>query len=113
MKHEIFDATIKMLKELDAIYELHSELGDTAVREDIREVVEKSIMNADDNYSLPDEVAMLTPEGNSLVLEALKSYISDPVMREFANSELSPDVKRDIWFDVEDGDLAPDEFFGG
>lgn len=66
---------IALLDAMDEIYEQHVELGDTAVRERMREVIENALLAPVAGYVIPDEFGLFEPEGDAKVKAALARFI--------------------------------------
>ena len=64
-----------LLDAMDRIAEEHEEVGDTAVRESMREAIEKALLAPVAGYILPDEFGMFEPEGDARVKAALARFI--------------------------------------
>jgi hypothetical protein len=64
-----------LLNAMDKIFEDFEELGDTAVRERMREAVEKAVLTPVAGYVLPDEFGMFEPKGDAKVKAALARFI--------------------------------------
>lgn len=64
-----------VLNALDKIAEDHEEVTDTDVREQMREAVERALLEPVADYELPDEFGMFEPEGNAKVKAALAKFI--------------------------------------
>jgi hypothetical protein len=64
-----------LLNAMDKIFDEHEELGDTAVREQMRAAIEKALLAPVAGYVLPDEFGMYEPEGDAKVKAALARFI--------------------------------------
>ncbi len=64
-----------LLNAMDKIFEQHEELGDTAVREQMREAIEKALLAPVAGYMVPDEFGMFSPEADAKVRAALVKFI--------------------------------------
>lgn len=63
-----------LLNRMDAIAGRFEEVGDTAVREAMREAIEKSVLEPVGGYVLPEEFGMYEPEGDAEVKTALEKF---------------------------------------
>jgi hypothetical protein len=64
-----------LLNTLDKIAEEFEEVTDTDVREQMRETIEKALLEPVAGYQLPDEFGMFEPKGNARVKAALAKFI--------------------------------------
>jgi hypothetical protein len=61
-----------LLEDLEAVEAEHPEVGDTDVRELMRDAIHDGFINPKAGFSLGEEFAMFTREGNRKVREALQ-----------------------------------------
>ena len=64
-----------LLNAMDKIAEESEEVGDTAVREKMREAIENALLAPTPGYILPDEFGMFEPKGDRKVKAALTKFI--------------------------------------
>lgn len=102
-----------LLNTIDKIFDEYEELGDTAVREQMREAIEKSLLAPVTGYVLPDEFGMFEPKGNAKVKAALAKFI-EAAKVEAAGLVTREDRLRafqDLDVESRDGNTY-DEYFG-
>jgi hypothetical protein len=61
---------------MDKIAEEFEEVTDTDVREQMRDAIEKSLLDPVPGYTLPDEFGMFEPRGNAKVKAALAKFVA-------------------------------------
>ena len=65
-----------LLNTLDKVAEDFEEIFDTDVREQMREAIEKSLLDPVAGYVLPDTFGMFEPKGNARVKAALVKFLA-------------------------------------
>lgn len=104
-----------LLNALDKITEEFEEVTDTDVREQMRDAVEKSLLDPVSGYKLPDEFGMFESKGNAKVKAALTKFIeAAKVEVKAAGLKTRADRLRafqDIDVESRDGSTY-DEYFG-
>jgi len=102
-----------LLNAMDKIAEDFEEVTDTDVREQMRDAIEKSLLQPVASYQLPDEFGMFEPEGNAKVKAALAKFIA-AAEAEAGGLKTRADRLRafqDIDVESRDGNTY-DEYFG-
>jgi hypothetical protein len=102
-----------LLNAMDRIAEDFEEVGDTQVRELMREAIEKALLAPATGYVLPDEFGMFEPQGDAKVKAALAEFI-EAAKVESAGLTTREDRLRafqDIDVESRDGNTY-DEYFG-
>jgi hypothetical protein len=105
----------QLLNALDKVFETDGEVGDTAVREAMREAVHKSFIVPQKGYVLPDDFQMFSPEGNEKVKAVLQKFLEHPEVVAAAKTLTTPEDRLDAFQDpdVESAEgNAYDEYFG-
>lgn len=64
-----------LLEDLEAVEAEHPEVTDTDVRERMRDAVHDGFISPKTGFSLGQEFAMFTPEGNRTIREALQRFL--------------------------------------
>jgi hypothetical protein len=102
-----------LLNAMDRIFEEHEELGDTAVRERMRDAIERAVLDPVAGYALPEEFGMFEPAGDAKVRAALAKFI-EAAGREAAGLTTRADRLRafqDVGVESREGNTY-DEYFG-
>jgi len=104
----------QLLNALDRIFDVHEELGDTAVRETLRSVIQNAFIAPKPGYQLPDEFGMFSPAGNKKVKATLAKFLAHPEVAEASNlgtpsERLAAFQDRDV---VSSEGVTYDEYFG-
>ncbi len=104
-----------LLNALDKVGEDFEEVTDTAVREQMRDAVEKGLLDPVPGYQLSDAFGMFEPEGNAKVKVALAKFLTAArAEAEAAGLKTRADRLRafqDIDVESRDGNTY-DEYFG-
>ena len=102
-----------LLNAMDKIAEDFEEVGDTAVREQMREAIEKGLLAPVAGYVLPDEFGMFEPEGDAKVKAALATFIAAAKVESVGLTTREDRLRAFQDTDVESRDgNTYDEFFG-
>lgn len=72
------NALLKLLTDLDTIGAVHTEIFDTAVREELHGAIFDSFINKTEEYELSRYYAMFSDEANELIHEALERFLANP-----------------------------------
>jgi hypothetical protein len=102
-----------LLNAMDQIFEQFEEVGDTAVREEMRDAIEKGLLAPVPGYVLPNEFGMFEPKGDAMVKAALAKFIE---AAKAESPELSTREERlrafqDLEVESREGNTY-DEYFG-
>lgn len=90
-----------LIEDLEKIEEKHEEVGDTAVREAMYDVVSNGFVRQAPGFQLPAKFEMFSDEGNSLVAKALQKFLSHSEVKAAAQNLRSPQERLDA-FQAED-----------
>src|SRR5690348_1251117 len=91
----------QLINALDKIFEVHEEVGDTAVREFMYDAVHKSFIVPEAGYALPDDFGMFSDEGNQQVRNALQKFLAHPEVAAAAARLKTPQERLDAFQDPE------------
>lgn len=109
------NALKRLLDRVDTVFEEHSEVRDTDVREHIARAIHKGFIARQVGYVLPATFGMFSREGNEKVREAIQRFLCDPEVTAAAIS-LETDAARLKAFQdisvVSGGGRTYDEYFG-
>ncbi|MBV8416916.1 MAG: hypothetical protein JO251_17060 [Verrucomicrobia bacterium] len=67
-----------LLNQLDEIASQHEEIEDTDVREQMAEAIDKSFVQPEHGYVLPNKFGMFSTEGDAAVRKALGAFLNHP-----------------------------------
>ena len=105
----------QLINALDKIFEVHEEVGDTAVREFMYDAVHKSFIMPKPDYTLPSEFGMFSKDGNKKVRAAIQKFLAHPELIAAVKSLKTPKARLDAFQDtsVESSEgNSYDEYFG-
>lgn len=78
-KKQIIKKALKqLLTALDAIFDRHEEVGDTAVRERMTDAIYFGFIQLRRQYKLPGKFGMFSDRGNQLVRSAIEKFLAHP-----------------------------------
>jgi len=105
----------QLINGLDKVFELHEEVGDTAVREELYSAVHKGFIVPQPGYALPAKFGMFSDEGDKKVRSALQKFLAHPEVVAAAKALRTPEARLASF---QDGDVEStegntwDEYFG-
>jgi hypothetical protein len=91
----------QLITALNRISVKHGEVGDSAVRELMYEVVHKAFIAPQRGYDLPDEFGMFSEEGDQKVRAALSTFLAHPEVAEASTRLKSPKERLDSFQDMD------------
>jgi hypothetical protein len=102
-----------LLNAMDKVAEEHEEVGDTAVREQMREAIEKALLAPVMRYALPDDFGMFESKGNARVKAALAKFVEAAKIESGGLTTREDRLRAFQDVDVESRDGSTyDEYFG-
>ena len=102
-----------LLNAMDKIFEDFEEVGDTAVREQMRESIEKALLAPVTGYVLPNEFGMFESKGNAKVRAALAKFIESAKIESVGLTTREERLRAFQDLDVESREgNTYDEYFG-
>lgn len=105
----------QLLNALDAVFEIHEEVGDTDVREQMYDAVHKTYIVPQPDYRLPTKFGMFSEDGNKMVHDALEKFFKHPDVIAAGKNFATPEERLAAFQDSEvhsnDGN-GHDEYFG-
>jgi Ca2+-binding EF-hand superfamily protein len=111
---EIKNELTRLLTQLERIAEVHDELGDTAVREELATAVYSGFIAPMKDFQLPKSFEMFDNDGDSAVRKALAKFLKDACA--IADKQGWTEKQRQDAFQdpnvTSEGGLTYDEFFG-
>jgi hypothetical protein len=77
-KQIIKKALGQLLTALDAIFDKHEEVGDTAVREKMSDAIHNGFIVPQKGYKIPESFGMFSDRGNQLVRSSIEKFLAHP-----------------------------------
>ena len=75
-RNSIKKPLLQLLNEFDRIAQTYEEIGDTDVREQIRDALNDGYVTPKDGFELPETFGMFEPDGNAQVGAALRQFLA-------------------------------------
>ena len=75
-RNSIKKPLLQLLNEFDRIAQTYEEIGDTDVREQIRDALNDGYVTPKDDFELPETFGMFEPDGNAQVGAALRQFLA-------------------------------------
>ena len=108
------DALKRLLDALDAIGEVHGEICDTEVREQLHAGADAHFIRPQEDAEMPAAFGMFAPEADAAVGAALAAFVTDPDVVAFREAS-SPQERLDAFQDAtvfSSEGMMYDDYFG-